>query len=250
MVVVPLYDTLGPDACSYIINQSKHLRPLVEVCMHVSSLSAEIQLVLVDKSKKAEGLLKKRAQCPTLRIVVLLEPAEPTLSALAEKMGVTILSFQDLERMGEGSLDHAPPAMPPKPDDLCTISYTSGTTGAPKGAMLTHGNIIADTTALSILKYSMATSSDVMISYLPLAHMFERLLEAQMFSVGGRVGFSRGDVKLLMDDIKELRPTFLPVVPRILNRIYDKVTQEARKHFIKGFLLDRAVKSKSKDLQK
>jgi long-chain acyl-CoA synthetase len=69
-----------------------------------------------------------------------------------------------------------------------------------------------------------------------------------MFTVGGRVGFSRGDVKLLMDDIKDLRPTVLPVVPRILNRIYDKVTQEARKHFIKAFLLDRAVKSKTKDL--
>jgi len=231
MVIVPLYDTLGPDACSYIINQ------------------AEIQLVVVDTSKKAEALLVKRAQCPTLRILVLLEPAEASLTALAEKFGVTILSLTDLEKLGESASDRSPPAVPPTPDDLCTISYTSGTTGAPKGAMLTHGNIAADCTALSILKYSMFNSSDVIISYLPLAHMFERLMETSIFMVGGRVGFSRGDIKLLLDDIKELRPTIMPVVPRILNRVYDKVWQEARKSYVKNFLLDQAVKWKFRDLQ-
>lgn len=88
---------------------------------------------------------------------------------------------------------------------------------------------------------------DVSISYLPLAHMFERmiqvvdpllllflcmnpklnpfLLQVSMFCYGARVGFYQGDISLLMDDIKTLKPTFFPVVPRLLNRIYDKVSK-------------------------
>lgn len=62
-----------------------------------------------------------------------------------------------------------------------------------------------------------------MMSFLPLAHMFERILETAIFCAGGSVGFFRGDIRLLADDIKVLRPTVLPVVPRVLNRIYDKV---------------------------
>jgi long-chain acyl-CoA synthetase len=62
-----------------------------------------------------------------------------------------------------------------------------------------------------------------MMSFLPLAHMFERILETAIFCEGGSVGFFRGDIRLLADDIKVLRPTVLPVVPRVLNRIYDKV---------------------------
>lgn len=62
-----------------------------------------------------------------------------------------------------------------------------------------------------------------MMSFLPLAHMFERLVHAAIYTEGGSVGFFRGDIRLLPDDIKQLRPTILPVVPRVLNRLYDKV---------------------------
>ena len=69
----------------------------------------------------------------------------------------------------------------------------------------------------------MLTSTDVHISYLPLAHMMERLAEAQLMLVGARIGFFRGDVKTLLNDIQELKPTIFVSVPRLLNRIYDKV---------------------------
>jgi long-chain acyl-CoA synthetase len=62
-----------------------------------------------------------------------------------------------------------------------------------------------------------------MMSFLPLAHMFERVMETAVYSEGGAVGFFGGDIRNLADDIKVLRPTVLPVVPRVLNRIYDKV---------------------------
>lgn len=62
-----------------------------------------------------------------------------------------------------------------------------------------------------------------MISFLPLAHMFERLLETAAFMCGMKVGYYAGNIKTLIDDIKELQPTIVPVVPRVLNRLYEKV---------------------------
>ncbi|VDK27068.1 unnamed protein product [Anisakis simplex] len=62
-----------------------------------------------------------------------------------------------------------------------------------------------------------------MFSFLPLAHMFERMMETVAFMTGMRIGYYNGDIKTVVDDIKELKPTILPMVPRVLNRIYDKV---------------------------
>uniref|UniRef100_A0AAR2LM42 Arachidonate--CoA ligase n=1 Tax=Pygocentrus nattereri TaxID=42514 RepID=A0AAR2LM42_PYGNA len=74
-----------------------------------------------------------------------------------------------------------------------------------------------------IMGFFVIRQEDVSVSYLPLAHMFERMIQVTMFCHGARVGFYQGDISLLMDDIKTLKPTFFPVVPRIINRIYDKV---------------------------
>ena len=63
-----------------------------------------------------------------------------------------------------------------------------------------------------------------MISYLPMAHMFERVMQTAVYAEGGAVGFSQGDIRLLADDLQVLRPTIMPAVPRVLNRLYDKVS--------------------------
>ncbi|KAL3074122.1 hypothetical protein niasHT_033330 [Heterodera trifolii] len=138
--------------------------------------------------------------------------------------------------------------VPPSPDDLATICYTSGTTGVPKGVMLTHGNIIADCTALGYFKNTQLNHHDVMFSFLPLAHMFERVMQTAVYCEGGSVGFFRGDIRLLADDIKTLRPTVLPVVPRVLNRIYDKVLVEANKSVFTRLLFDAVVGLKTREL--
>ena len=67
------------------------------------------------------------------------------------------------------------------------------------------------------------SNEDVHISYLPLAHMMERICQAMVFMNGGKIGFYRGDVKLLIEDIQALKPTMFVSVPRLLNRVYDKV---------------------------
>uniref|UniRef100_A0AAQ4NYJ6 Arachidonate--CoA ligase n=1 Tax=Gasterosteus aculeatus aculeatus TaxID=481459 RepID=A0AAQ4NYJ6_GASAC len=89
---------------------------------------------------------------------------------------------------------------------------------------------------------------DVSISYLPLAHMFERMIQVvTMFCHGARVGFYQGDISLLMDDIKTLKPTFFPVVPRLLNRIYDKILSSATSP-LRRALLHFAVRRKQAEL--
>lgn len=135
-----------------------------------------------------------------------------------------MVSFEEVERLG-AQKNH--PEMPPRYTDLCTICYTSGTTGYPKGVMLTHQNVMAGICAvlLQLGEYKL-TAKDSMISFLPLAHMLERCCENGMYMVGGSVGFYSGDIKKLSEDMKLLKPTFMPAVPRLLNRLYDKVGSE------------------------
>lgn len=87
-----------------------------------------------------------------------------------------------------------------------------------------------------------------MMSFLPLAHMFERVVQSVVYTEGGRVGFFRGDIRKLPDDIKELAPTVLPVVPRVLNRLYDKVMSEVNKSGIRKALFTAAMAYKAREL--
>uniref|UniRef100_A0A8D2DPB4 Long-chain-fatty-acid--CoA ligase n=1 Tax=Sciurus vulgaris TaxID=55149 RepID=A0A8D2DPB4_SCIVU len=191
MVVVPLYDTLGPGAIRYIIN------------------TADISTVIVDKPQKAVLLLEhvERKETPGLKMIILMEPFEEALKERGQKCGVVIKSMQAVEDCGQAN-HHAP--VPPQPDDLSIVCFTSGTTGNPKGAMLTHGNVVAD------------------------------------FS--GFLKVTEGDIRLLSDDMKALHPTIFPVVPRLLNRMYDKIFSQADTP-LKRWLLEFAAKRKQAEVR-
>uniref|UniRef100_A0A669DC07 Long-chain-fatty-acid--CoA ligase n=1 Tax=Oreochromis niloticus TaxID=8128 RepID=A0A669DC07_ORENI len=218
MVVVPLYDTLGPEALVFIIDR------------------AELSIVLCDNQKKAETLLQNRekGQTPVLKTIIIMDSFNSELVERGEKCGVNIVSLEEMEVMP-----------PPKPEDLSIVCFTSGTTGNPKGAMLTHENVVADAAGvLKTIEVSIIPNTqDVTISFLPLAHMFERVVQTVVFGAGAKVGFFQGDIKLLPDDMKTLQPTLFPVVPRLLNRIYDKVQSGAATPF-KKWLLNFAVERK------
>uniref|UniRef100_A0A4W3J6G6 Long-chain-fatty-acid--CoA ligase n=1 Tax=Callorhinchus milii TaxID=7868 RepID=A0A4W3J6G6_CALMI len=183
MVVVPLYDTLGSEAISFILKQGRSA--INEVTFFLGVLDLVLHL------------------------------------------------FQ-----------------PPKPSDLAVVCFTSGTTGNPKGAMLTHGNIVSNLSAfLKVTEgHWVPLSTDIHLSFLPLAHMFERLVEAVVLCHGARIGFFQGDIRLLMDDLKALKPTVLPVVPRLLNRMFDKVHNQAN-GLIKRQVLEFAAWRKEAQLQ-
>ncbi|XP_022794373.1 long-chain-fatty-acid--CoA ligase 5-like [Stylophora pistillata] len=92
--------------------------------------------------------------------------------------------------------------------DVLTVCYTSGTTGPPKGAILTHANLVADISAYRWMMLQSGfelTTEDVQLSFLPLAHMYERINHLNLFVSGGRIGYYSGDVKQLLEDCKELK---------------------------------------------
>nr|XP_006135061.1 long-chain-fatty-acid--CoA ligase 5 [Pelodiscus sinensis] len=231
MVAVPLYDTLGPDAIIFIINK------------------ADISIVICDKPEKALVLLEscEQGKIPGLKTIILMDLFDSELKDRGMKGEVEILSIQEVEELGKNNLKEP---VPPKPEDLSIVCFTSGTTGDPKGAMLTHENVVANASAF--LKSTESTfdckTTDISVSYLPLAHMFERVVQTIMYSSGARVGFFQGDIRMLTDDMKTLKPTMFPAVPRLLNRLYDKI-QSSAQNPLKKTLLNFAVDRKLADVK-
>ncbi|XP_030548207.1 long chain acyl-CoA synthetase 6, peroxisomal [Rhodamnia argentea] len=195
-VSVPLYDTLGPDAVKYIVNHAA-----------VQAIFCVPQTLNV--------LLSFLSEIPTVRLIVVVGGIDEQIPSLPSTTGVKVLTYSKLISQGHSSIQ---PFCPPKPDDVATICYTSGTTGTPKGAVLTHGNFIANVAGST---YSTKFyPSDVYISYLPLAHIYERANQIMTVYFGVAVGFYQGDNLKLMDDMAALRPTIFCSVPRLYNRIY------------------------------
>ncbi|NWU50833.1 ACSL5 ligase, partial [Dromas ardeola] len=231
MVAVPLYDTLGPEAIVYIVNK------------------ADISIVICDKPEKAQIVLEncEQEKTPGLKTIILMDLFDKELKDRGAKVGIEILALQEVEELGRNNIREP---VPPKPEDLCIVCFTSGTTGNPKGAMLTHQNVVANAAAFLRCTENTVdcTSSDITISYLPLAHMFERVVQTVVYSCGAKVGFFQGDIKLLTDDMKTLKPTLFPVVPRLLNRIYDKILSGAKSP-VKRCLLNFAVIMKMAEIK-
>lgn len=167
------------------------------------------------------------------------------IKAWAAEKGVNLVDFSAIELMGKKNRrSHNYPTS----DDLACIMYTSGTTGMPKGAMLTHGNFISAISAG--VKNVSGTVDDVGISYLPLAHIFGRVTDSLILAVGGRVGFFSGDMNTLMDDVQVLKPTVFPSVPRLFNKIYGKlVASTIQAPGTTGALARRAVATKIANLE-
>lgn len=230
MVVVPLYDTLGPDAIRFIIN------------------TADISTVICDKVEKAQVLLGnvERKETLGLRRIILMDAFDSALVEQGKDCGVHVQAMQEVEVLGR---EHYRKPIPPTPEDLSIVCFTSGTTGNPKGVMLTHGNVVADFSGFLKVtdKVIFPNQDDCLISFLPLAHMFERLIESVVYCHGGRIGFYQGDIRLLPDDMKALRPTIFPVVPRLLNRMYDKIFSQANSP-LKRWLLNFAAKRKGAEV--
>ncbi|OHS97611.1 putative AMP-binding enzyme protein [Tritrichomonas foetus] len=198
-IVVPVYDSLGPDASEYIVNH------------------ADISILFVSgfKYKNALALLPKIPNVSKLIIMQEEEPEEKPES----------IDFRTIQQVYEAGANTDLTAELPDPNDLALIMYTSGSTGTPKGCMLSHLNIVAGSAGLSCVNMS-CSPVETYLSFLPLAHIYAQAVELEVLAHGGRVGYARGPVSMLIDDIQHLQPTIMTAVPRILNRVADKMKSQ------------------------
>ncbi|KAK3905886.1 hypothetical protein C8A05DRAFT_41220 [Staphylotrichum tortipilum] len=201
---VSLYETLGPEATEYIINHSG-----------LSAIACSLPHI--------PTLLKLAPRVPSLKLIISLDPLDAgemaghsklsLLNAAAANVGIQIFSMTDVEAIGARS---GRAMRPPKADDVLTINYTSGTTGDPKGVLLTHANGVAGISAARTNESVQA--GDVHISYLPLAHIYGRMADQTALAEGASIGYFHGDIANLVEDIKLLKPSCFMSVPRLYNR--------------------------------
>ncbi|CDS37335.1 long chain fatty acid coenzyme A ligase 1 [Echinococcus multilocularis] len=230
LVVVPLYDTLGQEAMKHICNE------------------AELSVVVCDTPERAKKLIDTSCSTPCLKHIVVLsskEELENLRSAAGSNIGM--ITFNEL--LARGSVHRQKPC-PLDGDGLITICYTSGTTGTPKGAMIRNRNLIAVIAATQRVLGKLITKDDTILSFLPLAHIYEQYCEVYLMYVGARIGFYSGNITTVSEDMRILRPTIFTSVPRLLCRIYDNVYERVCKSTFKQFLLKFALKEKCHKVDK
>lgn len=219
---VPLYDVQQADQIHLIVEQTG------------------MKGVLCDE-KLTGNLLKIKAQgmIPTIRYIIQFATPEQEKRNEAAEVGIQLFSLQEVSRLVERGEEH-----PPTPDSWFTISYTSGTSGKSKGAVITHRNIVS-TLAGAFETGLNFNHMDVYLSYLPLAHMMERAICHLFTTCGARIGYYSGDVQKIKDDLAVLHPTIFVSVPRLYCRFYDAIKQMfSAATGAKGALLKKALKAK------
>ncbi len=194
-VVAPIYHTNSPEECRYVVTHS------------------QARLVFCEDPGQAAKIAAVREDCPKLEHVVVMSGIAPGATTMADFLA----AGGDVEPSEvEARIDAV------TPDDLATIVYTSGTTGPPKGCMLTHHNFIAaNSMARSMLQ--MDEVQPVIYQFLPLAHVFARIIQTVTLDVGGTLIYWSGDPKLIVDDLAKAEPTHFPAVPRIYEKVHTAV---------------------------
>ena len=212
-VVAPVYQTNSPGECQYVLEHSG------------------ARVLFCEDREQLDKIAQIRSQLPDLEHVVAFEDAEGdtlSLDALRERG----------REVGEDKLDERIGSL--SADDLLTIVYTSGTTGPPKGCMLTHGNVRADIEM--VLDRIDVDADDTFYVFLPLAHVLTRIVQILALCRGATLAFWQGDPKRIVEEVSEVQPTILPSVPRIFEKIHTVATTQAHEAGgVKAKLFDWAV---------
>ncbi|GMH34445.1 hypothetical protein BSKO_02279 [Bryopsis sp. KO-2023] len=229
-VCVPIYDSLLEDATRYIIEHSG------SECIFVSTIKMP---TLARCLRPIKDLVKS---------VVFWGQGNDAAKADIEALGIGVHSFNEMLENGKPIV----PPSPPKPADLCAILYTSGTTGDPKGVMLSHDNLVSQVSALNIYlqQHYEFGPGDKFLSYLPLAHSFDRTAEEVFLMFGGAIGYWQGSITALVDDMIALKPTMFVGVPRVFDKVYHSVMHEVNNSFMKKHLFQYMFNRKQKWMQR
>ncbi len=197
---VGIYQSLLAEDVKYIVNHS------------------DAVLVFAEDEEQLEKLLEIREEIPAVRKVILFSGSAPD-----DDWVVTYEQFLDLGAdISDDALNQRIENV--RSDDVATIVYTSGTTGVPKGAVLTHDNLTF--TAQSVYGSTQILEGDETLLFLPLAHIFARTLVFSALVAGSATTFARG-IDTIVEDFSIARPHWFPSVPRIFEKVYSKVISGA-----------------------
>jgi len=213
-VVVPIYQTNSPEECQYVLENS------------------DARLVVVEDDEQLEKIRRVHERLPALEHVARMTGSSEDA-----------ISFDDLAARGR---DHDPSEWErhwgaARPEDVATLIYTSGTTGPPKGCIITHANYRAMLDMTN--EAGVIEQEDVAYLYLPLAHSFARLVQFGTVDLGATLAYWERDPLKILPDLAELRPTYLPSVPRIFEKIYTAATSSIEKEGgLKKAVFDWAIR--------
>jgi long-chain acyl-CoA synthetase len=202
-VVVPIYQTNSPDECAWVISDSG---ACAIVCEDATQLAKVAQV--------REGL-------PALRTVIVMDPpAEDAATQNGAAAALGAISLEEVRERGRARNAeelHARRASIALEDNY-TFIYTSGTTGPPKGCVLTHGNYRAIMDM--VREVGQIERDEIVYLYLPLAHAYALLIQLASFDLGTTIAYFGGDTKQIVAELMEVRPTYLPSVPRVFEKVY------------------------------
>lgn len=236
--VATAYDTLGESGLTHSLNEPN--------CVGVFT-NAELLATL------------KNVLPNTLSVRFIVYDGDAKSSLLDDirsvREGVVILSIDELRGVGAEQSKEGLKERRPSKDDVALIMYTSGTTGTPKGVVLTHGNVIASVGAVYTLLGHHLSNDDTFLAYLPLAHILEYIVELILFFVGMKTGYGR--VKTLTDasvrqckgDIVTFRPSIMVGVPAVWEQIRKGIVSKVNASgSLKKTIFNGAMAAKKADI--
>ena len=210
-VLVPIYETLSSSEIKYVLND------------------AEVK-VLIAEGEYLDKIRKIKYEVPTLVKIIVINK---------DNVMPDEESFACITRTG--NMHDTDPSIE---NELASIVYTSGTTGKPKGVMLSQENII--TNAFSLIKRGQVTEQDTFLSFLPLSHMYERTVGYYVpLFAGATIAYAQ-NINTIAENMLEIRPTIMNVVPRLLEKMYEKIRVTINNSsIIKKALFLSAIKNKN-----
>ncbi|KAL8426736.1 hypothetical protein Efla_002250 [Eimeria flavescens] len=228
IVTVPLYDTLGEESVRFIVQRT------------------QMQVVAVEGSKVADALKLKESGIP-IKAIISFDPLTKEQQDACKAADVALYHLEMLRKRYLTLPDNKKPEeLAQTFEDVATIIFTSGTTGLPKGAVHTNGSLLSFVGSYVESNNRLRVHvGDSTLTYLPLAHIYQRGVDLIVTLLGVRLGFFSGDMLAIVEDLQLFKPTIFIGVPRVFSKILANIKLGiSRKHPIVRWLADKAMQVK------